>query len=86
MSNKESFEPTRNIYTKLEDVLYPELNKNKNIEEFPSINNYTKNKKGILKRSTLVSQPETTKHRQYVNKPYVTSFINVINSSMYSIK
>ena len=34
MSNKESFEPTRNIYTKLEDVLYTELNKNKNIEEF----------------------------------------------------
>ena len=81
MSNKESFEPTRNIYTKLEDVLYPELNKNKNIEEFPSINNYTKNKKSIIKRSTGKSMPETTKHRQYVNKPYVTSFINVLNSS-----
>lgn len=68
---------TLNIYTKLKDVLYPEKEKNRALEEFPidvGQPSKTKEKKGL---NTGV----TKNFKQNINKKYVTSFINVIKDN-----
>ena len=68
---------TLNIYTKLKDVLYPEKEKNRALEEFPidvGQPSKTKKKKGL---NTGV----TKNFKQNINKKYVTSFINVIKDN-----
>lgn len=69
---------TLNIYTKLKDVLYPEKEKNRALEEFPiDVGQLSQTKE---KKSPFIT--DTTKNfKQNINKKYVTSFINVIKDN-----
>lgn len=77
-SHLKTVQPTKNIYTKLEDVLYPKPSNLSELNNFPSIQHIpNKNISKLNSNKPKAQQPQTTK---YINKPYVSAFITSVKN------
>ena len=80
-SHLKTVQPTKNIYTKLEDVLYPKPPNLSELNNFPSIQHIpNKNTSKLNSNKPKAQQPQTTK---YINKPYLEGNFEHQTNHMY---